>query len=86
MIRGRKPVDVACPKGFPFRLYEAENGFVLATSKNDVKKATKSKTVKLVNVTSLISSNGHGKANTILKQFGDRWVCKDGHIFYSHLQ
>lgn len=82
MKRGRKPIDVSCPKGYPFRLYEAGEQYIVASSKEDVKRKAKNKKIKLANVTELISANGHLKTNEILKQFGDQWVCKDGHIFY----
>lgn len=83
MKRGRKPIDVTCPKGFPFRLYDANGKFVVATSKEDVRKLAKSKNIKLANITNLVAANGHSGTNVILKQFGERWVCKEGHIFFA---
>lgn len=82
MKRGRKPIDVSCPKGYPFRLYEANGEYVIGTSILDMRKKLKSKEVKPVNVGDLISANGHEKTNTILKQLGESWVCREGYVFY----
>lgn len=78
----RKPFDPPCPKNHPFRLYKANENFVLAVSKQDAINKTKTKSIELVDVLDLISANGHVKTNHILKSIGPSWVCQGGFIFY----
>ena len=81
MKRGRKAIDIPCPQGYPVRLYDVDGKMVPALSKDYARKHGKK--IKLVKFTDLVSANGHVKTNQILKQFGPRWVCKEGHIFYT---
>lgn len=83
MKRGRKPFDPPCPQGYPYRLYKANDAYVVGLSKDEVRRTTNIKKIQLVKINELVSANGHSKTNVILKEKGNRWICKDGNIFFA---
>lgn len=82
MKKGRPFIDPPCPKGYPYRLYTDDTNFILAASKKSAVDKTKNKNTKLVYINSLVSELGHAGANTTLKTYGTRWICKEGVVFY----
>jgi len=84
----RRPDEIANPNGYPYRLYEINNKYIIAVSKEIAIKKTgfkgKRKFVKPVVVHDLIEANGHSKTAQILRNYGKTWICKEGKVFYSN--
>lgn len=77
------------PNGFPYVLFinelEGDPKFFLAVSKDQAMLRTHNKgTLDTLKVIDLISGFGHKDTHNFLKRFGDKWMTKDGMVFYEN--
>ena len=74
------------PSGFPCALFCVEKDdkpdFFLARSETDAAKKSASTTAYPIKVFDLVMAFGHKETNAFLKRFGNRWMTKEGMVFY----
>lgn len=78
------------PVGYGYALFKVSspilNKYVIACSKNHAKElaALKNSKVAPVFISNLIKEYGHQKTASFFKYFGERWMTKDGCVFFPH--